>query len=290
MAAVEGQKPGITETREYDIAGLNEDKVFSDFVKAFVQDVPECAKRNFVYAFMEMMNNAIEHSDGSQVAVTVSKDEFRVAFAIKDDGVGIFTKVTDALGLDDKRHAILELAKGKFTTEPSSHTGEGIFFSSKCGDGFILEADGIVFVADADSEILSENGGRADGEKTTATCGTKVVFEINLSHKQTLQELFQEFTQAPEHYGFSKTLIPIRLLEYGDASPLLMSRSQARRLLARVERFEKVGLDFSGVDEIGQAFADEIFRVFASRNPKVELIAANCTEAVQAMINRAIGL
>jgi hypothetical protein len=231
-----------------------------------------------------MLNNAIEHSGGARVAVNLSRNESRAAFSIQDDGVGIFTKVSKALGLEDKRHAILELAKGKFTTEPSEHTGEGIFFTSKCGDKFVLEADGISFTADADSETLRENGRRAIGEEETLTSGTRVVFEIELDHKQTLRELFREFTLAPEHYGFSKTLIPIRLLEYGDASPLLLSRSQARRLLARVERFEKVELDFSGVDEIGQAFADEIFRVFALKNPKVELTSSNCAEAVREMI------
>lgn len=31
----------------------------------------------------------------------------------------------------------------------------------------------------------------------------------------------------------------------------------------RFERFRNIELDFKGVDEIGQAFADELFRVYA---------------------------
>ena len=35
-----------------------------------------------------------------------------------------------ALGLHDPRESILELAKGKLTTDPEHHSGEGIFFTS----------------------------------------------------------------------------------------------------------------------------------------------------------------
>jgi hypothetical protein len=53
----------------------------------------------------------------------------------------------------------------------------------------------------------------------------------------------------------------VRLAKYGNDQ--LISRSQAKRLLARIELFKIVLFDFSGVETIGQAFADEIFRVFA---------------------------
>ena len=58
------------------------------------------------------------------------------------------------------------------------------------------------------------------------------------------------------------THIPLRLAEYGEDN--LVSRSQAKRVLARVDRFEEVILDYSGIRAVGQAFADEIFRVFAA--------------------------
>lgn len=65
-----------------------------------------------------------------------------------------------------------------------------------------------------------------------------------------------------------------------------MSRSQARRLVARFERFRHVVLDFAGVEEIGQAFADEVFRVFAAGHPSVELRPINAAPAVMAMVRR----
>ncbi len=67
----------------------------------------------------------------------------------------------------------------------------------------------------------------------------------------------------------------------------LITRSQAKRLMQRVERFKTVVLDFTGVAGIGQAFADEVFRVFANAHPDVELVSVHAVPAVQQMIRRA---
>lgn len=67
----------------------------------------------------------------------------------------------------------------------------------------------------------------------------------------------------------------------------LVSRSQAKLLTCGLEHFQTVILDFSGVDEIGQAFADEVFRVFLLANPGASVTAVNTSEAVGNMIARA---
>ena len=59
-------------------------------------------------------------------------------------------------------------------------------------------------------------------------------------------------------------------------------------MIARFDRFKKVILDFKGVQEIGQAFADELFRVYANEHPDVELIPDNMTDQVQRMWLRAV--
>jgi hypothetical protein len=74
-------------------------------------------------------------------------------------------------------------------------------------------------------------------------------------------------------------------MHYGDDE--LVSRSQGRRLLSRFERFRVIELDFSGVESVGQAFADEVFRVFASRHPEIVLEVTHTTPAVAKMISRA---
>ena len=66
-----------------------------------------------------------------------------------------------------------------------------------------------------------------------------------------------------------------------------MSRSQAKRLLARVDRFSIVIFDFATVESIGQAFADEIFRVFERAHPNIKLVAINTSKSIDQMINRA---
>jgi hypothetical protein len=64
---------------------------------------------------------------------------------------------------------------------------------------------------------------------------------------------------------------------------ILVSRSQAKRLIARLDRFKIVILDFDGIQEIGQAFADELFRVYAMAHPEVELLPKNMTAQVERM-------
>ena len=87
---------------------------------------------------------------------------------------------------------------------------------------------------------------------------------------------------SDDDFGFSKTQVPVFLAAYGGEN--LVSRSQAKRLLARLEKFKEIKLDFNDVPSIGQAFADEIFRVFANQNPSVHLIPINANEQVQKMI------
>jgi hypothetical protein len=98
--------------------------------------------------------------------------------------------------------------------------------------------------------------------------------------------VYAQYTNAPDDFDFSKTVVPMRLAQYGDEQ--LVSRSQAKRLIARFDRFKKVILDFKGVQEIGQAFADELFRVYANEHRDVELIPDNMTDQVQRMWLRAV--
>ena len=117
--------------------------------------------------------------------------------------------------------------------------------------------------------------------------GTWINMTIAVDSPRTLKEVFDRYV-SPEtdDYGFSTTHVPLKLAQYGQDQ--LMSRSQARRVLVRFERFKEVFLDFSGIESIGQAFADEIFRVYAADHPELKLIAANANEQVSHMIGRAI--
>ena len=68
----------------------------------------------------------------------------------------------------------------------------------------------------------------------------------------------------------------------------LSRQPRAKRVLARVDLFETVVFDFKGVDAIGQAFADEIFRVFANDHPDIRLLPIHMSKAVEQMVKRAL--
>jgi hypothetical protein len=105
---------------------------------------------------------------------------------------------------------------------------------------------------------------------------------ISANSKLSLSAVFNEYADPDKQPGFYKTAIPLQIMQYeGDS---LMSRSQAKRLMNRFDRFLEVVLDFTGVPIIGQGFADEIFRVFALAHPAIRLTPVNCTEAVERMI------
>ena len=60
------------------------------------------------------------------------------------------------------------------------------------------------------------------------------------------------------------------------------------RIPLRFERFQEVLLDFHGVDFVGQAFADEIFRVFNLNHPEVRIAYAHANKSVLGMIRLAL--
>ncbi len=67
-----------------------------------------------------------------------------------------------------------------------------------------------------------------------------------------------------------------------------ISRSQARRIMSGLEKFKTIILDFSGVETVGQAFADDVFRVWKNRHAGVKIVPKNMNENVVFMIKRAI--
>ena len=271
--------PLVQWLKEYELNdSLAEDVVWRSDVAPSLGQLPENVCDIWHYGFTEMFNNVIDHAEGSSVEVLLRKNAAVTELAIVDNGIGIFRKIQAELGLVDERHAILELSKGKLTTDPANHTGEGIFFTSRVFEAFDILSGGVYFshkLGDAEDWIL---------ERARPESGTVVWMELNNHTSRTLKKVFDRFT-SDDAFGFTKTVVPVRLAQYGDDK--LISRSQAKRFLAGLDRFKTVILDFTEVESIGQAFADEVFRVFASRHPGVELLAIKANSAVKRMIQRA---
>ena len=266
--------------KEFDLSGLQEDLVWRNFVLSEFGDLSDNHRELWEYSTTEMVNNAIDHSEGSKIKVCLYNQPVAWALVIEDDGIGIFRKIQKACELEDERHAILELAKGKFTTDPKNHSGEGIFFTSRCFDRFDIFSGTVDFNHIADG--LDESW---VFEIPSPKTGTQVVMMLDNEATRTVTEIFNQFADSNDDYAFSKTVIPVNLVRHGKEN--LISRSQAKRLMARVEQFRTVVLDFSGIDTIGQAFSDEVFRVFVSKHPDIEVIPARAGIGVRRMIRRA---
>jgi hypothetical protein len=114
-------------TFDYLLKNLDEGAVWSKDVSPLLNNLPANVIDIAHYGLTEMVNNAIEHSEGALLSVAAFSNSSNINLEVSDNGIGIFRKIAAALDLPDDRLALLELSKGKFTTDPKRHTGEGIF-------------------------------------------------------------------------------------------------------------------------------------------------------------------
>ncbi len=265
------------------IVGLEEHVVWTEVVAPLMAGHTKNVRDIVNYGCNEMVNNAIDHSDSTTVDIEVRMAPTHVELHVEDHGVGIFRKIANSLGLEDDRHAVLELAKGKVTTDPINHTGEGIFFSSRAFDRFHIYSGGVLFSHEFGDD---EDWITGDEQPQREVNGTLVAMMMRNDSETDLQDVFDEYSSGDDDYGFDKTVVPVKLMQYGDDQ--LVSRSQAKRLMNRFDRFQTVVLDFDGVPAVGQAFADEVFRVFQLEHPEIDLVAIRANEQVARMMNRAL--
>lgn len=257
-------------------ADLQEDAIWRNDIRPLLAEQPSNVLSICEYGLTEIVNNAVDHSGGSTLTIDVSVAFSWLQIAVTDDGVGIFHKIQEEFGLDNPRHAILELSKGKLTTDPERHTGEGIFFASRMFDEFVIGSSRLRFIHFAeDRDFLVERGEIGKG--------SVVLMKITTNSTRTVQDVFDRYTID---YGFERTVVPVELVRYGEEN--LVSRSQAKRLLARLDRFREIWLDFNDVSTIGQAFADEIFRVYQNQHPDLKLVVLHANKNVDKMIQKAL--
>ena len=268
--------------KQYPNRSLEEHKVFLEIEDKLPQlkELPENVRSIFAFAFSEMLNNAIEHSGSKIISVEVTVREKFLSFIVNDAGIGVFRNIMKKKNLKSEIEAIQDLLKGKTTTMPKSHSGEGIFFTSKAGDMFTLDSFGQMLVVNNLSRDISA--------RTTSAIkrGTKVIFKINADSDRHLNDIFKKYTNLDDNsdYGFDKTEIRVKLFTSGGVH---ISRSQARRILTGLDKFKVILLDYENVPLVGQAFADEIYRVFQERYPDIRIENENMSEGVRFMIERA---
>ncbi|MEX1046716.1 MAG: DUF4325 domain-containing protein [Actinomycetota bacterium] len=263
----------------YSLSGLQEDRAWQVILAA----VPAIAQARvnvrsiLSHTFTEMLNNAIDHSSGSTAHLTLHTDDRRATFEIVDNGVGVFRHVRQKLHLRSDLEAIQELTKGKRTTDPARHTGEGIFFTSRLVDQFVLDSRGLRWTVD------NERNDQAIAD-VAKTDGTRVECQIDFDSPRKMTDVFAEFTSADAR-EFSASEVTIRLFELPGE---FVSRSEAKRVASGLDRFRTVTIDFSGLNEAGQGFVDELFRVWAKAHPETQLLPINMSPAVTFMVKRGL--
>ena len=238
-----------------------------------ISHLSENVQHIWAYAMSEMVNNVIDHSNAEQMFVIVEQNYLQTSVGIIDDGIGIFEKIKNHFSLPNLDEAICELFKGKLTTDADNHSGEGIFFTSHLMDKFTLLSERVVFTRD---DFVD-----ADYELDNLEKGTLVTMSLHNHSKKTTKSVFDRFSDIEE--GFIKTQIPIAHI-FSGSGPI--SRSEARRLGELISKFKEIELDFTNVEEVGQAFSHELFIVWQTRNPDVTLNILNACKDVDSMIRR----
>lgn len=264
---------------------LSEDSIYRQFISQHI-DFKKNVNSVWNYAFTEMMNNAIEHSNAENISVSVYQNYLDTQILIVDDGVGIFNHIQKFM--KESKNEILSLQEcvsllfaGKFTTAKQFHTGEGIFFTSHIMDEFIIYSNDNFFTRNNFTSAQFEDVSLHNLMKMEN--GTIVKMTLNNDTKKTLSEVFNTF--APVDEGFVKTTIPVAHM-FAGGNPV--SRSEARRLLGSILPFNDIILDFSGVEEIGQGFAHELFVLGKQKYPHINLKTIKTRKTVEDMITRVV--
>ncbi len=257
---------------------LDEARIFDRDIAQYFEGYEKNVFSAWRYAFTEMMNNAIEHSKADQIVVIVYTNALNSSVLIFDNGIGIFKNIqryvketkNEELALDE---CVSLLFAGKFTTAKQFHSGEGIFFTSHLMDAFLILSSDCCFTRDnfRDAQVSGFFG----------VSGTNVFMKLDNHSKKTLLEIFNRFSDVEE--GFIRTQIPIAHI-FSNGNPV--SRSEARRLGELISEFKEIELDFTNVEEVGQAFVHELFVVWQRQNPESVLNVTHAAPAVEYMIRR----
>lgn len=252
--------------------------VYERYLADAFRELPRNVQGIWDYICGEMINNVIDHSGAEHLEIRVAANALHTAVTLTDDGVGIFKKIKEYFGFDTVEEAVDELFKGKLTTDKQRHSGEGIFFSSRLADTFMILSDSHVFshrrLEGDDFRKLLQT---AELEKDYTAMGTTVYMVLANDSRKRAKDVFDRFADVDD--GFTRTRIPLN--NYFERSPV--SRSQAKSLCGRLEQFEEVELDFEGLDWMGQGFAHQVFVVFQNEHPSVKLIPVNMNDDVRKM-------
>lgn len=269
----------ITSLKEfqYRVGSAGEDQIWKSDIKPLLSHLPQNILDILQYSFTEMFNNVIDHSGSSGAQVRITTDPC-IKIEIIDHGIGVFKNIATFFGVTDFREALIQLHQGKVTTDSSRHSGQGIYFTSKAVDEFVLKANGLMYL----KNNLTDDWYWERYAEVQA--GTSVLLTLDRGSKRLIKDVFDYYTDKDLH--FDKSHLRIELSKFEEES--FISRSQAKRLLAGCHDFSVLLLDFKNVRNVGQAFVDEVFGVYGEQFPQVRFEIINANEDVIFMIRRGL--
>ncbi|MBI5720123.1 MAG: DUF4325 domain-containing protein [Burkholderiales bacterium] len=268
----------------YALAGLEEDLPWRhDFAPCF--ELPAPVRTMVRHAFTELLNNAVDHSGGTQVTVSMRQTPQQLQLLVSDDGCGLFRRIGEHFAIGDPALAMLELAKGRLTSQPARHCGQGLVTICRLADVFDVRANTARFQRRAWGATAWH--GMPALPALSERPGTSIYLAISLDTTRTLASVLAALGSEAAGYALERTRVPLNLL-VADDSASLVSRAEARRVAARLATFQRAEIDFAGIDDIGHAFAHELFSVFHGAHPEVELVPVSATPHIAAII-RAFG-
>ena len=263
------------------LQGLNEEDVWKE-VLGKASDIPPMARSILYHGVTEMVNNAIDHSSGSHTQVSYQDNGQDIIVTVSDNGVGAFRHLSEHFGLPGAEHALIEVTKGKRTSAPDKHAGEGLFFTLRMMDEARVEANGLAVWAQTDENSDTEF---AQGTSRVKE-GTVVTLRIAKDTTRRIADVFARFAPMDDETGtgtFAETSVPLHLVRVTGG---FVARSEAKRLASGLEKHARAEIDFSQHEVVGQGFADELFRVWAKQNPQTVLSVRGANPVVRMMIQR----
>ena len=261
-----------------------EDLLYQKYVLSELTGCNQSSLRIWQYVCAEILNNALEHSGGTELKISIEANCLFTTITISDNGVGTFCTLMQAMQENGWKNpkvedAIVELLKGKMTRAPLEHSGEGIFFSSKMVDHFLLWSDAQLVKCGAHMDFEIMRSHLLAYISRLGKVGTVVQMSIENETVRNINDIFDTYTDMEQ--GFFRTEISVLDACLG-AQPV--ARSQARRIHRRLNEFREIVLDFLNVDFVGQGFADELFRVYAVAHPEIKIHIKNATADVLRMV------
>ncbi len=168
---------------------LDEDVIWRYRVFPEIGKLPSNVLNICQYGFTKILNNVIDHSLSDDVIINYSQNYCKVSMFIIDHGVGIFEKIQKDFNLPDPRSALLELSKGKLTSDKKRHSGEGIYFTSRMFNWFHIRSGSIYYTRERN---YKDDWFIETGDVVNPVKGTHVHMEILTDEKSTMREVFDK--------------------------------------------------------------------------------------------------